>query len=585
MLQPSTKKSPAETQYRLDTEDQRKAIFNILEDVTDQQIALKSKLQQVQVLRETLEKLTTSMLPQNIMNIVAGSIDKIVPYYTLSYIIWHGEGQIFSNIVYVYSKGSVGSLYVSRIQSDLLAFIKNINISGEIFNGASLEEQIKKKMYPEFLSGFYSNDVTLVPQSSLVIPFTLREGESNKKYIMGMFHISSINPKDRPTEDEIQIMEDIAKISAINVERIKNIAAIEQARLASLLRSMSNGVILFDQYRNVLLSNPAALRMTGLGNSITEPQEKTILFSEIEKIFVKGIANFDSKVADVLSTGEEIHVEEFNILRFTYEIFLTPVRDIEGGITGGAIILHDITHTKEVSRMESEFISTASHQLRTPMTGIQWVIERFLKTEKLTKQGREYLDDIRNSLSRLTTLVDVLLNVSRIEGGRVGISPRPVDFVGFLKDYLNECQPLLDKKQISIKLTTKLNELEIKTDSGALRNIVQSIISNAIEYTPNKGKVTVSLEKVDSLAKFTVEDNGIGIPKDEQKDIFDKFTRATNAKKVKTDGTGLGMYIARQAIDLLGGKLWFESKVGKGTKFFVELPLESKKKEGGKVFQ
>ena len=142
--------------------------------------------------------------------------------------------------------------------------------------------------------------------------------------------------------------------------------------------------------------------------------------------------------------------------------------------------------------------------------------------------------------------------------------------------------PLFVKKNLLITFEKHPEKLIALTDNSALRNIMQSIISNATEYTPQGGKIEVSLEKKDRIFIFTVKDTGIGIPLPEQKTIFDKFTRGSNAQLVKTEGTGLGLYIAKQAVELLGGKIWFESKEKKGTTFFVELPLKVEVKVGDK---
>ena len=240
---------------------------------------------------------------------------------------------------------------------------------------------------------------------------------------------------------------------------------------------------------------------------------------------------------------------------------------------------------KGVDREKSDFISVASHQLRTPLTGIQWVVERLLKTQKnLTLQAEEYLNDIHTSAKRLSNLVDTLLNVSRIESGKIGVNPESIEIVEFVKGYFSECMPLCAKKNISLSLKKYPPKLDAVTDQNALRNIIQSLISNAIEYTPEDGKIEISIEKKERTFILTVEDTGIGIPRKEQSSIFEKFTRASNAKLAKTEGTGLGLYIAKQAVELLGGKIWFDSEVGKGTKFYVELPLKSATTKGEKHF-
>jgi two-component system, OmpR family, phosphate regulon sensor histidine kinase PhoR len=345
----------------------------------------------------------------------------------------------------------------------------------------------------------------------------------------------------------------------------------------ALISSLHEGVAVFDTQKQILLANPAIIKITGLSQEKFYVEDIAALFEE-QRLHIK------EQLEEAMISGKTTFVEEAPLQKSFYEILIVPVKTSKGVIVGGAIILHDITHRIQVAQMETEFISTASHQLRTPMTAIKWVVERFRKKEKLTKRGKEYLDNIHTSVRRLTALVDLLLNVSRIEGGRVGISPQPVELVEFIEGYLKECRPLADKKELKITFTEHPKELSARTDASALRNIIQSLISNAIEYTRSKGEITITL-KTDAKKKrflLTVKDTGIGIPKNEQENIFDKFTRGSNAKIIKTDGTGLGLHIAKKAAKLLDGEIKLKSEENKGTTFFVKLPIESKEREGTK---
>ncbi len=243
----------------------------------------------------------------------------------------------------------------------------------------------------------------------------------------------------------------------------------------------------------------------------------------------------------------------------------------------------ELKQQKKTNKMRSDFISIASHQLRTPLTGAQWVVERFMKKEeKLSEKGKGYLKDIHTSFQRLSNLVDLLLNVSRIEGGEVSISPKALELVEFVDDYLDECSPLCDKKDLTVVFQKHPKTLNVVTDISALHTIVQAVVSNALEYTSKGGRVEVSLRKKERTFLLIISDNGIGIPKKEQPIIFDKFTRGTNAKLMKTDGIGFGLYFAKSTVDLLQGKIWFESEENKGSTFYIELPLKVRSKKGSK---
>jgi signal transduction histidine kinase len=223
----------------------------------------------------------------------------------------------------------------------------------------------------------------------------------------------------------------------------------------------------------------------------------------------------------------------------------------------------------------NEFIFIASHQLRTPLTAIGWLLELLQKTEKLSKQGEIYVDRINSSAKRLSNFVEVLLNASRIETGKVILTPTHIDLIKFIKEFLDECTPISTSKNITVAFKDRPDKLELTIDQMALRNIIQSILYNAFDYTSEGGKVEVSISAKDSVVLMSVSDTGIGIPEKDQVNIFDKFTRGSNAGLVKNDGTGLGLFIAQKMIGLVGGKIWFSSK-DTGTTFFIEVPIKPK---------
>lgn len=235
------------------------------------------------------------------------------------------------------------------------------------------------------------------------------------------------------------------------------------------------------------------------------------------------------------------------------------------------MIFRDITKEKGIT--SGEFVYLASHQLRNPVTSIKWMTELLLRTQKLTKQTKEYLTLIHTSAMRLSDLITVLLNVSRIERGKVVFSSRSLDLVGFVKNFLNEYVLFSAKKNISVIFKKHPTVLPVVIDTGAFYNIFQSLVFNAIEYTPEGGTIEVSLEKKNGRFRVVVQDTGIGIPKKDQGRIFEKFSRGSNIQTINREGLGLGLYAAAKTVQLLNGKIWFKSREGKGTIFYVDLPL------------
>ena len=383
--------------------------------------------------------------------------------------------------------------------------------------------------------------------------------------------------KTQELNQRIAELEDVRKanlnlLDDLEAERETIITA--KAKDDAIFESIGEGLVAVDNNGKITVINKAAVDMFGwkmedlIGRVITELPLEDEAGNPVP---------FNKRPTTIaLATGEIARVEYFFIkkdrTKLPIAITATPIK-LDGQTIGLIEIIRDRTRENELDRVKSEFISIASHQLRTPLTGIQWVVERFTKKEQLTPKGKEYLNDIHMSARRLTEMVDLLLSLSRIEGGRIKTTPEPLEVVGLVKSFLDEFAPLVDKKELKISFDEHPADLVVTTDRGALRNIVQSLVSNAIEYTPVGGSIKVAVQKEGNNFLITIQDTGIGIPHEEQLHIFEKFMRASNAKLYKTDGTGIGLYIAKQATSQLGGKIWFESAEQKGTTFHVEIPI------------
>lgn len=246
-------------------------------------------------------------------------------------------------------------------------------------------------------------------------------------------------------------------------------------------------------------------------------------------------------------------------------------------INGLFILRPAVKRLQSADKLKNEFISIASHQLRTPLTGIKWAAEQIIKKESLSGNGREYMNHVIMSAKNLSSLVDVLLNVSRLDAGKISAHAESVELIDFIQNLINEHKPMCDKKNLKVSFAHSMRTVAVKTDKSMFRDIAQALFSNAIEYTSDGGEIEITIEENRPKFIFIVKDNGIGIPKKEQNMfLFQKFHRSSNAKKIKPEGFGLGLYIAKQAADLLGGKIWFESEENKGSAFYAELPLEYK---------
>ena len=235
--------------------------------------------------------------------------------------------------------------------------------------------------------------------------------------------------------------------------------------------------------------------------------------------------------------------------------------------------------------MKTEFVSVASHQLRTPLGAIKLFTEMLVKKGEKTfdKKQKDYLDNIYQSTQRMVKLVNDLLNVSRIETGRLKIEPESIQMEDFIQSVIDEVEPLAKESKCHITFIKPKPKLQkIGIDYTLMRQVIYNFITNSIRYSSKKQcDIIVTLEQKGDSYITSVKDNGIGIPKKIQSRIFEKFFRADNARKVETEGSGLGMYVAKMIVEASGGKVWFESQENKGSTFHASLPSKGMKKKDG----
>lgn len=248
-------------------------------------------------------------------------------------------------------------------------------------------------------------------------------------------------------------------------------------------------------------------------------------------------------------------------------------------------IERDITREKEIDSAKTEFVSLASHQLRTPLSAINWYTEMLLSEDagSISDIQREYLEEVSHGSRRMVELVNALLNVSRIELGTFAVQPEPTDVVELARDVLNELKPKISEKQLHIREQFTKDLPKMLIDPKLTRIVFQNLLTNAVKYTPEQRDVSMSIAMSQDKTRFSisVSDTGYGIPKEDQSRIFTKLFRASNIREKETDGTGLGLYIVKSIVEHSGGTVTFESEEGKGTTFTIELPVSGMRSQEG----
>lgn len=235
----------------------------------------------------------------------------------------------------------------------------------------------------------------------------------------------------------------------------------------------------------------------------------------------------------------------------------------------------DVTQERKVDKIKTEFVSLASHQLRTPLSAIKWFLEMMIEGDagKLTKKQLEFLQYAFDSNERMIALVNDLLNVSRLETGQLEIKPEATDLVKMSHSIINELTPIIKANNIKLKFEHQKNIPQIKIDPKLITQVIINLLSNAVKFAPINGKVNYTIGLDGKYMIFKIKDNGFGIPENQQLRVFEKFFRSDISIEKKIEGTGLGLYVAKQIVEISGGKIGFESEEDEGSTFWFTLPL------------
>jgi len=362
-----------------------------------------------------------------------------------------------------------------------------------------------------------------------------------------------------------------------------------KARDEAMLASIGDGLVAVDKEGRILMVNKAFGNLVGwkvkevLGKLLVEVVPREDEAGNIVP-FKERILNKILSTTTTTTTTEVIawYYIRKDKTRFLATSIITPFI-LGGKIIGAVEVFRDITKEKEIDKAKTEFVSLASHQLRTPLTDVSWHTEMILKGDlgKVIPGQKKYLEAIYQGNQRMIELVNTLLDVSRLELGTFKVTPSPTDIIALAQSVLDEQKPKIEKKKLIVKEDFSKSIPTFLTDPKLLRMVFQNLLANSVEYTPEGGRIEFSVSADEKNVLIEISDTGYGIPKNQQDKVYEKFFRADNVRDKDTDGTGLGLYIVKSIVENAGGKIRFKSEENKGTTFYVTLPLEgARKKEG-----
>ncbi|HET8709602.1 MAG TPA: PAS domain-containing sensor histidine kinase [Candidatus Saccharimonadales bacterium] len=371
----------------------------------------------------------------------------------------------------------------------------------------------------------------------------------------------------------------------------------EKLRSGIILNAIEDGVVLIDGQQTIQLFNPGAAKITGWkseeavgldwasvlkfvdakGQEVNEGQEP------ITRLFQEGKSIKDNTANLQTKSGKSLGVN----------LVVTPLLDQQQHVTGAVAIFRDVTLERQEEQQRAEFISTASHEMRTPVAAIEGYLALALndKVSTVDARARDYLDKAHASTQHLGKLFQDLLTSAKAEDGRLTNHPAVLEVGDWLEQIVSDLKFTAEKKGLGMDFIVGNNttidasqpDNAITTgkvlkplyythvDPDRMREVVTNLFDNAVKYTES-GNVSVGLTGNDQVVQIYIRDTGPGIPAEDIKHLFQKFYRVDNSATRTIGGTGLGLFICRKIVELYGGRIWVESEVGKGSTFFINLP-------------
>ena len=349
-----------------------------------------------------------------------------------------------------------------------------------------------------------------------------------------------------------------------------------------IINAIGDGVIAIDKTGKVMIINPAAQLITGWPklDAVTLHYKSILQLVDTQNRPINGSLD---PVESVLNTNQQIRNNDLVLVthsgkKVLLSILVSPIGELG---SGAIVVFRDITKEKTEEREQAEFISTASHEMRTPVAAIEGYLGLAMSPQvsQIDDKAREYLTKARESAQHLGRLFQDLLDVSKADDGRLTNHPKVVNVTKFAHDIVSSMQSKASEKGISLVFKPQPDNSDkhiapvfyTNVDNDHLREILNNLIENAIKYTL-QGEVLVDIIGDDEQITISVKDTGIGIPAEDMSHLFQKFYRVNNTETNQIGGTGLGLYLCRRLVETIGGRIWAESEYKKGSTFYVEIP-------------
>jgi signal transduction histidine kinase len=527
-----------------------------LQGVAKQSVQLQQKIYQIQVLQEIGERIGYSLDTNKITEIITNSIGALLEYDTVSFMLFPEHG---GDVIYkVHVHNSVPHQFLEDVKQKIVQATSLI-CGQEINNLDKLDERMTGTILDDHL--------TAQLESYINVPIIISEK------LLGMINIASMK-KFAYGVEEAGALYDITNQAATAVTKLENVLENEKGRLAGILYSMTDGVMMVDLQNQLQVYNPAVVDLLRLpvGKDIT-------MFDIVDSL--AGKVDLRTKIDEAIEKHMPITVPEVLLPDKALELTITPVRDRQGGNRGASVILHDVTSEKALEKLRQEFTAMMVHELRAPLTAVRWSSESLLKSLGDGKSGAEEAEKIKQGIATIDAatinmleLVNDLLDVAKIEAGKFDLNIQEYDLVEIVQAQVTTFQAQAELKHLSLALIAPPH-CRIKCDKVRISQVVDNLLSNAIKYT-DSGKIDVNIS-VDAEDKkqavVAIKDSGIGVTREDLNQLFSKFKQLASSDRSRK-GTGLGLVVSKGIVEAHKGQIWAESAgENMGSTFYFSLPL------------
>jgi len=544
---------------------------------------VRRRMYELTILKEVGDRISYSLNIEKIADVIIGSLNQFIEYSVAAYLLVEQDKVVFKADL----ERPVPKKFITDVKTRMFESLDAL--LGQNMEELPIEETVTGALVVE------DNEAKIV-RSYFNIPLVIRD------HVVGVLTVAHTE-KGLYKEAEMNLLYKIVSQASLAVARLEEVIQTEQQKLNAMVESMVEGVIMTDNDYRISVVNPVAKKILNL-----EGKEPVSVFDVIDAL--SGKYDFRGKLEESVKLDKVLYANDVELGDRHFQILASPVKrkDRDKEITlGGVVIFHDITHEKEVEHMREEFTSMIVHELRTPLDGIKKMGE-FLQTDESTlgdkEKSLEYVGMIKESSSGMLDLVNDLLDVAKLESGKFEVSQMPENITELIEDKVKFFDTIASDAKIElVKIFGAGLSKEVLLDRRRTGQVVANILSNAIKFTGSGGRVHVQafmhkdggdvlneaeeagivwyIEKQAEEFKgykdaicIVVTDTGIGIPKDKQSQLFNKFQQLSQSMRDGIKGTGLGLVIAKGIVEAHGGFMGVASKEDEGTTFYFTIPIK-----------